>query len=88
MPRVLVHDKVPDYPSAFVAVAISFIAMMSLAIFLRYRKEEWITFRGSDSSYSVWFCRRGPDNRNFDAFTSALQDRIRRALGEQVQTNR
>jgi hypothetical protein len=83
----LVHDKVSDFPSAFTAAAISFTAILSLALFLRYRKEEWINFRSCDSSYSVWFCRRGPDSQNFSAFTSALQDRIRCANGEQVQVN-
>ena len=48
----------------------------------RFRREEWVTFhprRGGGPN--VWYCRGGPDRRDFDAVTGALARGIREAAG-------
>ena len=78
----LLRDRVPNIPSTITASLIATTAIATLAIYMSYRKEEWLYFYSTDPHSYFCYCRRGPDSVNFESFTAIIREAIRRQANE------
>ena len=68
-------DSLGTFPGFFLAMA--FIGVfVAIACF---KKQRFVRFRTSAGTPSFDVFREGPEKKSFDAFTSAVQEAIRRA---------
>lgn len=79
----LLSSRIPSMSYSIIAGVIGISAISALALFLSYRKEEWLYFYGTEPHTYVCYCRRGADSENFDSFTAAVVEAIREKANEQ-----